>query len=254
MIIRILDEVDSTNAYLMREASSLEAPLLLMAESQTAGRGQKGNSWEAAPGKNMTFSVLVRPHDFKAVDQFAISEATALAVVDFLALHGIEAMVKWPNDIYVEDRKICGILIQHSIMGGNLAYSVLGVGINVNQERFLSDAPNPVSMWQITGIEYPLEDLACQVGECIEQRLGNAWTRLGRESQHLEFKSSLWRGDGACHPFIDASTGESFHAAISDISPQGPVILRLPDGTLRTYSFKEVSFSLCSFLLKNLLL
>lgn len=244
MLIRYLTEVDSTNSYLMREAESLEAPLMIIAVTQTAGRGQRGNSWESEPGKNLTFSVLYRPTAFPALSQFSISEATAFAVVDFLAMHGIEAKVKWANDIYVGDRKICGILIQHSLMGNEIAYSVLGIGINVNQTEFLSDAPNPVSMKQITGISYELEELASQIADCIEKRLEKIYCEVDRKVLHEEFKGNLWRGDGKLYPFSDTATGERFDASIEDIDPHGPMILRLADGTSRTYSFKEISFNL----------
>jgi len=244
MKIICLESVDSTNEYLMREADLLEAPVLVAAKCQTAGHGQRGNSWESAPGENLTFSILVRPVAFSPMLQFHISEAVALAVVDFLANHGIEAKVKWPNDIYVGDRKICGILIRHSIAGDSIAYSVLGVGINVNQTEFLSDAPNPVSMAMVSGEKYPVENLYEEIGECIESRLQKAWTATSRESLHQEFMNTLWRGDGNFHPFIDTATGESFTAAIHSISPQGPITLRLPDDTHRTYSFKELSFNI----------
>lgn len=244
MQIKFLKEVDSTNSYLMREAENLEAPLMVIAQSQTAGRGQRGNSWESEPGKNLTFSVLYRPNSFPAISQFSISEATAFAVVDFLALHGIDAKVKWANDIYVGDRKICGILIQHSLMGSEIAYSVLGIGINVNQTEFLSDAPNPVSMKQLTGTNYDLDQLARQVADCIEARLEKIYREEDRNALHEEFKGNLWRGDGKLYPFTDTATGERFEASIEDIDPRGPMILRLADSSSRTYSFKEVSFTL----------
>ncbi len=154
-----LEEVDSTNAYIMREAANLVAPLMVLAHTQTAGQGQRGNSWESEPGKNLTFSIFYRPTALPPMAQFSMSEAVALSVVDFLEAHGLEAKVKWPNDIYVGDSKICGILIRHSILGGVVSSSVIGVGIDVNQKVFLSDAPNPVSMWQLTGKEYDLSAL-----------------------------------------------------------------------------------------------
>ncbi|MDE7409349.1 MAG: biotin--[acetyl-CoA-carboxylase] ligase, partial [Muribaculaceae bacterium] len=117
MKILHLDEVDSTNVYIMRNVAELEAPVMVTAYRQTAGQGQRGNSWEAEPGKNLTFSIFYRPVGLPPIAQFSMSEAVSLAVVDFLAGHGIEAKVKWPNDIYVDDRKICGILIRHSVMG-----------------------------------------------------------------------------------------------------------------------------------------
>ncbi|MDE5793417.1 MAG: biotin--[acetyl-CoA-carboxylase] ligase [Muribaculaceae bacterium] len=237
-----LAEVDSTNAYIMRNVGDLEAPVMVTAYSQTAGQGQRGNSWEAEPGKNLTFSIFYRPLGLPPMAQFAMSEAVALAVVDFLVGHGVEAKVKWPNDIYVGDNKICGILIRHSIMGAYVSYSVIGVGIDVNQTQFLSDAPNPVSMKQITGKTYDLALLEKEIAEIMEGRLNLIQTEAGRLALHKEFFGKLWRGDGALHPFADTATGENFKASIEDIAFHGPMTLRLSDGSLRTYAFKEVSF------------
>lgn len=240
----VLESVDSTNEYLMREADTLKSPLLVAARHQTAGHGQRGNSWESAAGENLTFSVLIRLEAFSPLLQFYISEAVSLSVVDFLARHGIEAMVKWPNDIYVGDRKICGILIRHSIAGNSISYSVIGVGINVNQTKFLSNAPNPVSMSMISGYRYSIDQLYEEIGTCIENRLQAIDTEASRDHLHQEFMNTLWRGDGKYYSFTDTATGETFTATIHDISRQGPITLRLPDATLRTYNFKEVSFNL----------
>ena len=244
MDILRLKEVDSTNAYIMRNVAELEAPVQVSAYSQTAGQGQRGNSWEAAPGENLTFSIFYRPSGLPPMAQFSMSEAVALAVVDFLARHGIEAKVKWPNDIYVGDRKICGILIRHSVMGSYVSYSVIGVGIDVNQTLFLSDAPNPVSMRQITGETYDIASLEKEVAEVMEHRLECIVTQESRQRLHYEFMRNLWRGDGQPYPFQDAATGEVFLARIEGVASHGPITLRLSDGTERTYAFKEVSFVL----------
>ncbi len=237
-----LNEVDSTNAYIMREAENLEAPVMVLAHTQTAGQGQRGNSWESEPGKNLTFSIFYCPDKLPPMAQFSMSEAVALGVVDFLAAHDIEAKVKWPNDIYVGDRKICGILIRHSILGGVVSSSVIGVGIDVNQKVFFSDAPNPVSMWQLTGEEYDLSLMEKEIAEIMEQRLHLIRTDDDRRALHEEFMDKLWRGDGCLHLFKDAATGETFTAKIESIASHGPMTLRLEDGTARTYAFKEVAF------------
>lgn len=238
-----LEEVDSTNSYIMREVSRLDAPVMVSAVRQTAGQGQRGNSWEAEPGKNLTFSIFYRPFQLPPMAQFAMSEAVALAVVDFLGRHGIEAKVKWPNDIYVGDKKICGILIRHSVMGGAVSYSVIGVGIDVNQTVFLSDAPNPVSMKQITGVDYNLPLMEKEIALIMERHLEMIGTEGNRLALHMEFMGKLWRGDGAFYPFTDTATGEIFKARIESIASHGPISLRLQDGSLRTYAFKEVTFN-----------
>lgn len=242
MRVIALQEVDSTNSYLEREGDRIEDTVLVTAFSQTAGHGQRGNGWESAPGENLTFSVLCHHGSFRAADQFSISEATALAVVDFLALHGVDAKVKWPNDIYVGDRKICGILIKHSLMGNEISHSILGVGININQTEFFSDAPNPVSIKQITGETYNLESLTLEIAQCLEHRLEMIYGEQNRLNLHDEFMLKLWRGDGNPHPFRDTATSEYFEAIIDGISLDGVLNLRLPDSSLRSYRFKEVSF------------
>lgn len=242
MYILNLEEVDSTNTYMMREAERLESPVMVTANRQTAGQGQRGNSWESAPGENLTFSIFYRPEKLAPMAQFSMSEAVALAVVDFLRVHDVEAKVKWPNDIYVGDRKICGILIRHSVIGGKVDYSVIGVGVNVNQLEFLSDAPNPVSMAQITGGRYDIAALYAEISAIMESRLEQIGDEDFRKSLHAEFMETLWRGDGKAYPFVDNATGEVFNATIADIAAHGPVMLRLEDGSCRTYAFKEVAF------------
>lgn len=244
MNLRLLESVDSTNNYAKANAASLPSPTMVVAREQTAGRGQRGNSWESEPGANLTFSVFVRLPGFPARRQFAVSEAVALAVADTLGVFGVQAKVKWPNDIYVGDRKICGILIEHALMGAELMHTVIGAGINVNQKRFLSPAPNPVSMRQLLGKETPV----VAVREKVAARLEAAFLRLGDEEGrlgvHREFLRRLWRGDGNAYPFRDASTGEVFKAVIAGIDPDGPLRLRLADGEEREYLFKQVEFLL----------
>ena len=239
-----LQEVDSTNTYLEREAPQIEDTVMVTAYSQTAGHGQRGNGWESAPGQNLTFSVLYHPTSFRAIDQFSISEATALAVVDLIAIHGVEAKVKWPNDIYVGDKKICGILIKHSLMGSEISHSILGVGININQTFFVSDAPNPISLMQITGESYNLEALTSEIAGCLGIRLEMIYGEQNRLALHDEFMRKLWRGDGNFHAFSDTATGEKFNAVIDSIGLDGVLTLRLNDFSLRPYRFKEVSFLL----------
>lgn len=237
-----LQEVDSTNSYLEREGGSMDAPVLVRADVQKSGRGQRGNHWESEPGKNLTFSVLYKPLDYPASEQFSISEATALATVDFLQLQGVEACVKWPNDIYVGDRKICGILIKHTLTGMHINSSILGIGININQTEFLSDAPNPVSLKSLTGRDYDLDYLTQIASECLEKRLAEIYGIRHRTELHNEFMCRLWRGDGRSYPFQDTASGETFEAAIDNIGLDGTLTLRLADDSQRHYRFKEIAF------------
>ena len=166
-----LDQAESTHMLLKsQEYADLEPYTMVMARRQTKGRGQRGNSWESEDGKNLTFSMKARPDWLHPSRQFAISEATSIAIVTLLKEYGIAASVKWPNDIYVGHRKICGILIDHSLQGMEITGSVISAGLNVNQIRFLSDAPNPVSMLQLLppgSPEIPIEKIARRAGELI---------------------------------------------------------------------------------------
>ncbi len=240
----ILEEIDSTNSYVSRHGEELDDMTMVAAHSQTAGRGQRGNSWESEPGKNLTFTLLARRLPVAPVEQFAISEAVALGVADFLRDEGIEAEVKWPNDIYVGDRKISGILIEHSLTGSSIEQTRIGVGLNVNQTDFRSDAPNPVSMRQLTGEEYVLNRVAAGVGVSLERRLNALGDADARRQMHSEFKSRLWRREGV-HPFRRRGDAHEFAGVIEDVSALGP--LRVSDvatGQSGEYMFKEIEFVL----------
>ena len=147
-----LDSVDSTNNEVKRKVGVLDNLSVIAAMDQTSGRGQRGNIWLTEPGKNLTFSVVLKYDQMQvkmqAQNQCKISEMTALSVIDLLAQYGIEARIKLPNDIYVGDKKICGILIEHSLHGEQISHTIIGVGLNVNQLTFDPSLPNPVSMLQ----------------------------------------------------------------------------------------------------------
>lgn len=240
-----LPETDSTNSWLAANAENVGCPCLVYALRQTAGRGQRGNIWESAPGKNITASVLLRPANVPPAAQFAISEAVALAVADFLKEEGVAATVKWPNDIYVGDRKICGILIEHSITGCEITRTIAGIGVNINQRGFLGDAPNPVSLAEITGVEYPLAEMAGKLARSVEKRMRQACSpdEADREALHEEFMGSLWRRVGF-HPFFDRKRGEAISARILSVAPDGMLTLETEGRDIRTYAFKEVEFIL----------
>lgn len=239
-----LEQADSTNTWLKLQLASADAGRLshgfvVAAVEQTAGRGQRGNSWEAEPGCNLTFSVLLRPDNIDAAEQFYISEAVALAVADavdaHLAAHSQSCRVKWPNDIYVGDQKIAGILIENSLAGRRIDSSICGIGLNVNQREFRSDAPNPVSMAQLTGVETPLEPLLAD----IRRRLLGYLTPLNRDSLHRIYISRLWRGTGIWQ-WRDCTAGDTFAGSIASVAPTGHLTIAEPSGRIRTFAFKEV--------------
>ena len=148
-----LKSVDSTNEAARRHISDIDNLSVLSALEQTEGRGQRGNSWSSNVGENLLFSIVLKfsPEDssqtfLEARDQFVLNEIAALSVVNFLRSHEIIAQIKWPNDIYVGSRKICGILIENSLRGNRLSSSIIGIGLNINQRNFNVNLPNPTSM------------------------------------------------------------------------------------------------------------
>lgn len=244
-MIRVLDSCASTSSELAR-CDDAPHGFVIASRSQTAGRGQRGNSWEAEPGKNLTFSLLLRPLGLHPARQFELSMVVSLAIadaIDAVLPEGKHTIVKWPNDIYVGLEKICGILIENKLApapggagGMVIERSIAGVGINVNQTAFVSDAPNPTSViLQNGGRETALEPFLSDV--C--RRILDYWAAyeaapdaeaLGRRY----FARLLWTSGE--HPFADCDG--RFMAHIVSVASDG--MLTLSNG--RTYAFKEVSF------------
>lgn len=234
--LRIVEETPSTNSALAAMGASAPHGYAILCRRQTAGRGQRGNSWESAPGQNVTLSLLLRPHEIDAAAQFTISEAVAIGVADTIAplLPGHDVRLKWPNDVYVGDRKICGILIENSLTGRTVDRSIAGIGLNVNQQEFLSDAPNPVSLRQLTGHTYDIEDMARRLCANILTLLDTPADEL-----HSRYRSLLWRGEGF-HAWRDAG-GRCFDACVAEVAATGHLTLEERDGSRETFAFKEVS-------------
>ena len=229
-----IDETDSTNRWLWSDSSSDDdANRVVVAEYQTAGKGCGTNSWESERGKNLTFSMQIHPKGIPANGQFHITEVTSVALCETLE-HYIynKVEIKWPNDIYVGDRKICGMLIENRLQGGTIKDSIIGIGLNVNQTAFVSDAPNPVSLRQLTGREIDRHELLHAFLLALEA----VWNR---ESVSSDYRQRLYRRTER-HSFED-NTG-CFEAEIACVQEDGHLVLRDEGGQLRTYAFKEVQF------------
>ena len=235
-----LTEVDSTNSYLAEEHNKKELPsgFILYTEIQTNGRGQGSNLWESEPYKNLIFSVLFRPTNLLARSIFTISEMVSLCVKYTLDRYIPDVSVKWPNDIYYKDKKIAGILIENSLVYTMIDYSIIGIGININQRQFLSDAPNPVSLSQITGLIYEKMNILYEFRELFtaqSERLSNGHF----DAIHQDYLDVIYRKNGY-HNYRDANG--AFEAVIHDIEPSGHLILKRIDGRLSRYAYKEVEY------------
>lgn len=232
----------STNSYLSKMAMMLPGGTVIHTPEQTAGRGQKGNTWESETGKNVIFSMLLKKPMVPVANQFYISEAVSVAIVEVLSQYIGEFSIKWPNDIYHDDRKVCGILIEHSIMGSSINHSILGVGINVNQVEFKSDAPNPVSLAQLLDRDVDVDDVLHRVCEAIEKRCAfDAYTNDAFDALHNEYLSLLYRKDDKYHRFV-LPEGDEFGAKIVEVEPTGMLVLERENGMQERFAFKEVGF------------
>ena len=214
---------------------------VVWAEYQTAGRGQRGHTWQSNEGENLTFSVLLEPHFLPVTEQFMLLEAVALALRDFFAELGVETKVKWTNDIYVGNRKAVGILIEHSYSGGRLARTIVGIGINVNQTEFSADIPNPVSLALLTGKKYDRRQLLEQFERCLSVRYSQL--RNGEwEKLQTDYHSVLYRRDEK-HTYA-LTDGTRFEGIIRGVKPGGDLVVEWRDGKQRSYLFKEIEFVL----------
>lgn len=242
------DSIESTNTFLRLNGGDGAdcAYEVAVAAFQTAGHGQQGNGWESESGRNLLFSILTHPVAVSAGRQFLISQAIALAVSDCVMDClgpdlGRHVSVKWPNDIYWKDFKMAGILIENSLAGSRISDSIIGVGLDVNQTVFLSDAPNPVSMANIAGHEFELEPLLSAVVDRFRDYMALTDSEGGRLQIDRKYHSRLFRRDG-WHRFCDA--GGVFEARILGVEPVGCLVLETRDGQHRTYEFKQVRFVL----------
>ena len=224
-----IDETDSTNRWLREQGG--EENVVVWADYQTAGRGCGTNHWESERGKNLTFSMLLHPHDVPAQKQFHISMAISLAVCEALGKYIGDLSIKWPNDIYWRDGKIAGILIEQTLKGDYIKDCIIGVGLNVNQRVFHSNAPNPVSLWQITEQETDREHLLKEILQAFSHHLGT-----DVKEQYL---SMLYRRKGF-YPYADCDG--AFMAELLTVEDDGHLLLRDDNGLQRRYAFKEVTF------------
>lgn len=216
-----------------------EASLIVWADYQTAGRGCGTNSWESERGKNLTFSMLLHPSEVKASQQFTLSMANALALKDTLDDYVADIKIKWPNDIYWKDRKICGTLIETTLQGNYIKDCIIGNGINVNQQSFCSDAPNPVSLFQILGHEEDcqkvLEKVVANTSKYMEMVASGSWDEIrARYRQHLYRRGEVHR-----YRFMN---GDEAYCKLLDVEDDGHLLLLNDNGQTHRCAFKEVQF------------
>lgn len=232
-----LSDISSTNDFLRHYLPKEKKEMVLVTtDFQENGRGQTGNHWESERGKNLLFSLLLHPKSIKANRQFILSQAIALSIKEALSPFTGGVVIKWPNDIYWQHKKMGGILIENSLQGAYVEQCIIGVGLNINQQLFKSDAPNPISLCKVVGEEVEIRFVLAD----IIHRFKGYYASIQRgETAGIAnaYEQSLYNKEGE-HAYIDE--GGRFEASIERVEPTGHLQLRDTSGKIRRYAFKEV--------------
>ena len=241
-VVRHYAELSSTNVLALEEVAKTKPSeaTVISADYQLAGKGQIGRSWYSSPAKNLLQSLILYPHWLLVRQQFALSQAMALGVADAVS-HFTEqgAQVKWPNDVYLAERKIAGILIQNSIMGVYLQASVVGIGLNVNEVDFPQELPLATSLQLHTGQAMDREEVQAQLFQCLEQRY--LQLKANPAAIREAYLLNLYRYQ-AWHSFQRTDTGVVFIGKIVAVKESGQLGIQMPAGDVAYFDLKEVAF------------
>ncbi|MBK9390833.1 MAG: biotin--[acetyl-CoA-carboxylase] ligase [Bacteroidetes bacterium] len=236
------ENLTSTNTYAsgLLKSEVVQEGTIIRASFQSAGRGQTGNGWESEAGKNLLISIILYPTAISPADQFLISRVISLGITDFLGKELQECKIKWPNDIYVRNDKIAGILIENSVMDNKLVSSIVGIGLNINQRKFTGNAPNPVSMTILTGKEYDTDNCLTELSMAIDKRY-DLLMKGKNEIICSDYISKLYRKN---EWFGFRDKDGIFKGKIVSVTEEGLLLIEHPDRKIREYAFKEVDFIL----------
>ncbi|MCX6326149.1 MAG: biotin--[acetyl-CoA-carboxylase] ligase [Bacteroidia bacterium] len=237
-----LENLPSTNTHAadLLKNNDLTEGAIVYTNYQSAGRGQTGNRWESEDGKNLLISIVLFPSMINPADQFLISMTVSLGICDFLKRYIPVCTIKWPNDIYVNNDKIAGILIENSIMGNQIENTIAGIGLNINQDKFLSDATNPVSLSLITGRSYDLTTCLNQLASDLDKRYKQLISENFAQIKH-EYVSQLYRLN-EWYNFRDMNG--IYAGRILSVNDKGKLQIERRAGKISEYYFKEVDFIL----------
>lgn len=234
------EELTSTNTYaslILNEGKVVEGSVFYT-DYQTSGKGRSGNKWESERGKNLLISIVLYPESVLPDNQFLISMAVSLGICDFADNYFKGSKIKWPNDIYVNDDKIAGILIENSILAGNLENCIAGIGFNINQVEFPALIPNPVSLRMLTGIEYDKVFCLKELLKCLDDRYSQLLYG-SREKLKSEYLLRLYRLNEWNYY---RSEEKLFRGMIKGISAYGRLKIEDENGTSADFDFKEIEY------------
>jgi len=240
-----LNAIDSTNSYIKKlvNKTALESYTVVVAKQQTLGRGQIGTSWVSDSGKNLTFSILINFFNFEIKHQFYLSMAVSLGVLNAINKNvKIDMCVKWPNDILADKDKVAGILIENIIRGVGIRQSVIGIGLNVNQEKFPKSIGNATSLKNILGIDFNTDELLKNVITSIQYYVEYIENKKFEELKKL-YIASLYKFQKPS--MFEDIMGTVFLGKIVDVTESGKLVIELENETTRKFSLKEIKFASC---------
>ena len=239
-IIERIGTIGSSNNYAASQLLTKRLPegIVFVADSQVDGRGQASNKWESEPNMNLTFSIVLYPEFLEIARQFGISKAISLGVTDYLRQHTDDVSIKWPNDIYIGKGKVAGILIENSVRVNKISSCIVGIGLNINQKVFTGDAPNPVSLSQITHHVYnlyeSLSDLCVSIDARYHQLCNGDFRQIDEDYMGILYQ----RG---CLSLYSDENGD-FEGRIIGVDQIGRLMIETGPGKIKKFHFKEVVF------------
>jgi BirA family biotin operon repressor/biotin-[acetyl-CoA-carboxylase] ligase len=235
-----ISKTHSTNVLLKEKLRQENLPEFFAVRTafQTAGKGQIGNSWESEKGKNLLFSILLYPHHIAIDKQFVISQIVSVAIIRILNEYCNGFEIKWPNDIYFGNKKIGGILIENSLRASQIEYSIIGIGLNINQKVFKSNAPNPISLAQIIGKNVSVKTIFSKIIYQIKE----FYQTSNYDPIKENYLKNLFRGTGIYR--FKTPQSDDFEASIYKIEDDGQLILKTKNNAIHRFYFKEVEFVL----------
>ncbi|CAM1353187.1 biotin--[acetyl-CoA-carboxylase] ligase [Tenacibaculum insulae] len=238
-----LDAIDSTNSFLKDMAAkvSVDNFTVVVAKTQTSGRGQMNANWQVEEGKNLTFSVFCEFLKLKAADYKYLNYSVSLSV--FEAVKGLklpQLKIKWPNDILSENKKIAGVLIENTLSLNKISSSIIGIGLNVNQNSFSDDLPNASSLKIILGKEFDLDFLLDKIINCLKTNLklleNKEYLALEEKYLNVLYKKNV-------PSMFKTSQNILFMGKIIGVSAMGNLQIELENETVKEFGIKEVSFA-----------
>jgi BirA family transcriptional regulator, biotin operon repressor / biotin---[acetyl-CoA-carboxylase] ligase len=236
--IVFMPECHSTNTLALQlcQQRGTSEGTVIITNNQTQGKGQRGNSWEAQPNQNLTFSIILKPSFLKASEQFQLNRSVSLGLYDFLSEKVSTAIkIKWPNDMVVQNRKVCGILIENVIQGSSIAWSVVGIGLNVNQTEFVSERAGSIRMF--TNLVHDLDQELTKLLTCVEVRY--LALRQGKQEQmNMDYRQALL---GIDEKRKFKSQGQEVEGMIKGVDAVGRLMLQTDQGD-KVFDIKEIEF------------